>query len=308
MVLVVEHNAEPAAELTELLRIYGFFPVWQASADEAVEYARQHSVETVVIAYDIPGGPFPLAQRLVAVSGYEDVPLVISAGDDADEATKIEALYYGIFGWLRKPCDDFEVMLTISNMVRVHGLRRELHKKVEELDVLASTDMLTGLYNRRFLMRRLDEECARSRRASSPLSLIYVDIDHFKPINDAHGHQVGDEVLRYVARIMAGVMRRSDILGRVGGEEFIAVLPDSGATDGHGVAERLRKQVEAKRLIVGELEIPVTISAGVTTSDSTEGLSADELIHTADEALYLAKRNGRNRVVIAQPVPAAPRV
>jgi diguanylate cyclase (GGDEF)-like protein len=305
MVLVIEQNEPPAAQLSDLLRLYGFFPVWQRSADEAVDYARQHSVETVVIAYDIPGGPFPLAQRLVAVSGYEDVPLVIAAGDDADEATRIEALYYGIFGWLRKPCDDFEVLLTISNMVRVHGLRRELHKKVEELDVLASTDMLTGLYNRRFLMRRLDEECARARRAGTPISLIYVDIDHFKQINDAHGHQIGDEVLQYVAKIMAGVMRRSDVLGRVGGEEFIAVLPGSGAVDGHAVAERLRQRVEAKQLIRGELEIPVTISAGVTTSESIEGLSVDELIHTADQALYLAKQNGRNRVVIAQPVHAA---
>lgn len=162
---------------------------------------------------------------------------------------------------------------------------------------LSREDPLTGLHNRRTILDLLEEEIQRGQRYKHPLSLLMMDIDHFKKINDQWGHPTGDEVLKSFATECRSVMRENDKMGRFGGEEFVMVLPETGKMDAVLVAERIRRitaemAVESKR---GSALIPVTVSIGATTT--TEGDDAEAVIARADEAMYDAKDAGRNRVV-----------
>ena len=179
---------------------------------------------------------------------------------------------------------------------RVAARTRELQDAVEELDALARSDALTGLANRRAADERLDYELKRSRRSGAALSLMLVDIDHFKRINDRLGHDQGDVALQAVANTMAVSLRGMDLVARFGGEEFLVLLPDTDSSQALCVAEKLRTAVAA-------LELPqigrVTASFGVATLLDPE-TTASELIRRADTALYVAKNAGRDRVAIAE--------
>jgi len=162
--------------------------------------------------------------------------------------------------------------------------------------LLASTDELTGLPNRRAFLRQLDREIAASVEFNWPLAIAMFDVDHFKRVNDTHGHAVGDEVLREVAARAGRVVRGGDMIGRLGGEEFAVLMPGASATDAAYVAERLRAAMEAPP--ASGCTLPqVTISVGLAAR--VQQRSADELLGIADDALYLAKRGGRNRVRVA---------
>jgi len=178
------------------------------------------------------------------------------------------------------------------------------------LQALALTDDLTGLYNHRYFTQRLAEEVARARRHRAPLALLYADIDHFKLVNDEHGHEAGDRVLRHVAiRLRDGVeggsamarLRESDVVARCGGEEFGALLVHARREGALAVADRLRRSVaeNAARLEDGT-SVPVTISIGLSSLPE-DGDGADGLFRAADRALYAAKQAGRNRVVASGP-------
>jgi diguanylate cyclase (GGDEF)-like protein len=165
----------------------------------------------------------------------------------------------------------------------------------EETQRLATTDALTGLSNRRSLFQLADRAFAAATRYDRPLTALMFDIDHFKRVNDAFGHGVGDEVLREIARRCESGVREVDILGRYGGEEFVAILPETGLEGAMGVAERLRQSVDRTPIYTSAGPIPVTISAGVAKLDGECG-SLKELLEGADTALYDAKHSGRNRV------------
>jgi diguanylate cyclase (GGDEF)-like protein len=170
-----------------------------------------------------------------------------------------------------------------------------------ELIRLAATDPLTGLSNRRVLDRRLDEEWLRARRHGSPMSVLFVDIDHFKQFNDTYGHAAGDEVLTAVAECIASAVRRPvDLVARYGGEEFAVVLPDTPAAGATSVAEKIRKRVQGMSLFYGQSgHGSVTVSVGCATCVPAQGASASGLMAAADAQLYAAKSAGRNRVSAA---------
>jgi diguanylate cyclase (GGDEF)-like protein len=174
---------------------------------------------------------------------------------------------------------------------------------VEKLDsvqrryaALISTDELTRLRNRRYVLRRLEEECERADRLGTQLSLMLIDLDHFKQVNDTFGHPFGDQVLRRVAARLKAGLRRYDVLGRIGGEEFLIISPGASLEEAAALAERLRAQVDTVTVIDGDKECSVTISIGVTSFSTMEG-TPDILMRKADAALYRAKEQGRNRVV-----------
>jgi diguanylate cyclase (GGDEF)-like protein len=176
------------------------------------------------------------------------------------------------------------------------NLVQKLNETQLHLKLMSITDELTGLRNRRFIMERLEEEFQRARRSGRPLSLMMLDIDHFKQVNDANGHLFGDIVLRVVSMRIKSHLRRHDLVGRVGGEEFLVVSPDSGLDDTIMVAERIRKVVNDEAICDAVREVSVALSAGVTTMREND-TSVDILFSRADTALYKAKEEGRNRVV-----------
>ncbi len=175
----------------------------------------------------------------------------------------------------------------------------QMEESIARQHELATHDVLTGVFNRRALMDALERDMAQTTRDGTPLTLLMIDIDHFKRVNDRHGHLVGDEVLRQVAQRTQQRLRRSDLLARYGGEEFLALLPNTDQTGATVVAEAIRLSMEEKPIMVQQTAIPVTVSIGVHCHQPHSAHQAAEpLIAASDEALYRAKHNGRNRVEV----------
>jgi diguanylate cyclase (GGDEF)-like protein len=168
----------------------------------------------------------------------------------------------------------------------------------EQLRILATTDELTSLWNRRYFLNAVRQEIERTRRYKSPLSLLMLDIDHFKRVNDEYGHDVGDQVLRSIAETLRQQFRESDIPGRMGGEEFAVLLPATSACGALTVAERFRECLEDFPIFTTDQAIHVTISIGIAEY-KPKMTSMDELLILADDMLYKAKNSGRNRTIVA---------
>ena len=185
-----------------------------------------------------------------------------------------------------------------SAMAKQVSMALDNAQLIEDLEELATTDGLTRLYNRRHFMERAESEFLRSQRYRRELSVFLIDADHFKAINDSHGHEAGDRVLRALAAACRQGLRQLDVIGRYGGEEFVVLLPETSAAVAQETAERLRRSVEQLRVPAAAGEIRLSVSIGVATAGAqTESVAA--LINQADRALYEAKRSGRNRVTAA---------
>ncbi len=190
----------------------------------------------------------------------------------------------------------------VEHMVSVVSICLENNLNFETMRRTSLVDTLTGVNNRRFLEQRIGEEIDRSQRNTQPLSCLFLDIDFFKKVNDAYGHQAGDEVLATVASTIKKQLRSNDVLARYGGEEFVALLTNIDSEMSLEIAERIRETVKNTRVEFNERDIEVTISVGSSTyqpdTQAKKGSSevAENLIQSADDALYLAKNNGRNRV------------
>jgi len=170
-------------------------------------------------------------------------------------------------------------------------------KRMEkELFIQASTDNLTGINNRGYLYTISEQEVQRSKRFGRELTAMMIDIDHFKQFNDTYGHATGDKVINFVVKIITDVLRQSDVVGRVGGEEFAAILPETNIEGAFLVAERIRTLIEAKNIKIENKKLKCTISIGIAQL-SIKDKNFDDLIKRADQALYKAKNNGRNKVV-----------
>jgi diguanylate cyclase (GGDEF)-like protein len=183
----------------------------------------------------------------------------------------------------------------------------DLVMKNRILSEISHKDALTGLYNRFYVMEKIDSEMNRALRHGYPISVLMLDLDHFKRINDSYGHPVGDEVLKTVGQVLRDSCRVYDVAGRYGGEEFCIVLPETQVGNTTQVAERIRNRLATTPLSVGSTSIVVTASIGVAGMDSTEGvLSASTLVERADRALYSAKHLGRNRVEMWNPGATGP--
>jgi len=188
--------------------------------------------------------------------------------------------------------------------LRVVGLRMDIsrRKQIEQrLELLAHTDPLTGVCNRRRFLALAEDELSRAVRHGQPVALLMLDLDHFKAVNDQFGHAGGDSVLRAFVGSALGAMRQGDVLARVGGEEFAALLPQTGRDGALALAQRLLQQVRALQVPLDGQQVRITVSIGVALRPMAPGavVSLDALMAAADHALYQAKTGGRNRVVLA---------
>jgi len=233
--------------------------------------------------------------RTVRTSGRERYIYIIllTARGYRDEI--VQGLEAGADDYITKPFHLHELKARLRTGRRILNLQEELITAREHLRIQATYDSVTGLFNRMAIQDALARELVRSRREGKPVAVIMADLDHFKHINDTHGHPVGDVVLKATADRMRGLFRAYDSIGRYGGEEFLVVLPGCDLATGIEQAERMRKAICTQGVSVANTTIPVSISIGVaaTTYDGTESAN---LLLAADKALYAAKRAGRNRV------------
>ena len=219
--------------------------------------------------------------------------LLLTARTESDDL--VEAINAGADDYLTKPLKVMELRARLRAGRRIVDLQQELLMARETLREQATHDGLTGLLNRNTILTVLQKELERAARAALPTSVLMIDLDHFKQVNDTHGHLAGDYVLREAAVRMKSAVRRYDSVGRYGGEEFLVVLCGCAASDATVQAERLRLAISCEEFSVGGPTIPVTCSIGIASRPPGAGNDIEALVHEADLALYSAKNQGRNR-------------
>ncbi len=238
-----------------------------------------------------------LCSQARSLDRTRSMPILLIA-EPEDSARLVRGLDLGVNDYLMRPTDRNELIARVKTQVRRKRYTERLRSNVQQSVELAITDSLTGLHNRRYMESHLTSLLDRATEGDRPLSMLIVDIDFFKMINDTYGHDSGDEVLReFAVRLKAGV-RGIDLACRYGGEEFVIVMPEADIATASSVGERLRRQIASApfKIMGGTRSIDVTVSVGIAVRTS-EDRGSDTLLRRADQALYRAKRDGRNRVV-----------
>lgn len=267
---------------------------------EAVFRAAEGGFDTIVVSFALSDyDALRLCSQIRSLEKTRNLPILATI-DPEDQPRLLRALDLGINDYLTRPVDRNELRARIRTQVRKNRYADQLRNSMQSTVEMAITDALTGLNNRRYLETHLSSLVNQAQERSKPLSLMILDIDYFKSINDTYGHDAGDEVLKeFAARIRHG-LRGVDLAVRFGGEEFMIVMPDTDISLALMVAERTRQKIEQQAFEVsgGSKRLDVTISIGVTMLEADDD-TPEHLIKRADQALYQAKRDGRNRVVTA---------
>ncbi len=316
-------DGDPAVRdlLLESLRQAGHEAQSAASGKEGLRVALKFGPDIVLASADAPELPgLDLCKTLRRFDAGQKVFFIIMT-EDGNEDHIVEAAEAGVDDYFIKPVNSRLLMARVKSAHRVIQLQLNLEaekdtvrKQLAELGVLTRrrraaslTDPLTELPNRRYLMKRLEQDWASAERSGGDLSVIMLDIDRFKLVNDNHGHDAGDDVLREVSGILRQTTRRGEEPARLGGEEFLIILRECNQKNAVEVAERVRKACEQHVISAGGLNRAVTLSLGVATR--TPGMeNIDQLVKAADEAVYRAKESGRNRVCeMENPGPSAQR-
>lgn len=294
-ILVADDSMVVRAVLRSQLEADGHTVVEATDGGEALRVCREVRPDVVLLDIEMPVlDGHATVERLKADPELRDIPVVFLTGR-VDTADVVRGLRLGAHDYLRKPFEGSELMARVRAALRTKWLQDELRARNAELDRVSRIDMLTGLHNRRHLDEHLRRASSAARRHGGSVAVLLVDVDHFKLVNDEHGHLAGDAVLREVAARLLRTVRDEDALGRWGGEEFIAVLSDTPAPAVTVIAERMCQVIAASPFAMeGGIAIPVTVSIGHASGAD----DAETLVHRADDALYQAKSAGRNRVEV----------
>lgn len=309
MVLVVDDDASILGVVAEVLEDDGYGVITAASGEEALEMVKNHHFALVMTDIRLPGiNGVEVLENVKQLSPRTHVIVITS---HASLETSIDAIKHGAYDYLLKPFEDLSLISSAakraidafnleterSQLIRSLKLsNQELARVNNVLHGLAVRDGLTQLFNHRYINEMLDKHMEKTKIEGAELSVIFIDVDHFKIFNDQYGHQNGDVLLRELSALMRENVRTKDIVARWGGEEFVIVCPTTVEKTAADLAEALRNYVAEHLFIPGVLppSTRVTISAGVASS-AKHGNKAT-LLEAADSALYVAKENGRNQV------------
>lgn len=304
-VIVIDDSDSARARIRGVLEQAGLFERVLEARDGigGLQALLTEPIDAVLCDLEMPGLD---GEKLLRAhrerSSAEDVPFFfLTAERDPDRLARL--LRAGAADTITKPFHPAELLARLETHLRLRRLRAELREKNAILERLSTTDDLTGLRNRRFVGDVLAVEVLRATRYGAPLAILMADVDHFKRVNDEHGHPAGDAVLAFVGRTIAQALRATDVAGRYGGEEFLIVQPNTDVAGAAAFGERLRCAIEASECeIPGGGRVGISISAGV--AQLAPGEKVDALVRRADAALYAAKDAGRNRVEAAPRGPA----
>ncbi|WP_239014378.1 GGDEF domain-containing response regulator [Archangium violaceum] len=301
LILLVDELPERHAELASTLEQEGFSVRLVAAGPEAQR--RIDEAQLVLLGLGPAGGPSrALLQHLMARDDEGKGPPIVALVPAEERAAVLAVLRLGA-EVVCTPVDSEELLARMARCIQERERLNSLITRVAALERLSITDGLTGVHNHRYFQDRLREEFRRAQRYDDPLSLILIDLDHFKAFNDDHGHQVGDIVLCDVAASLQRSVRETDLLARYGGEEFAILLPRTPLAGALTVAERVWRELGA--LHTGpQRTLRVTASLGVSAFPHHAVNNAEQLVRSADQALYRAKDEGRNRICVhISPMP-----
>jgi two-component system cell cycle response regulator len=302
-VMIVDDDPLMLERLESLVAAAGFETMTAASGRDALALLRMNYCPIVISDWSMPdmdGLDLCRAIRAESFPGYVYLLLLTARDGQQDIVTGLDA---GADDYLSKRVTEAELVARLRTAKRIVGLEQSLRDMIDEKRRLATTDSLTGLNNRHYFTKHLGRELKRVRRFGGPLSVLAMDVDHFKSINDRFGHAVGDEVLKEFAHRLASALPRDyDWCARIGGEEFVVVLPQTDLEGAMVVAEKLRHAVAAVPFGTGGGGLKVTMSIGAAALSCLPGgePEVDDLMDLADRALYASKQEGRNRVTGAQ--------
>jgi two-component system cell cycle response regulator len=296
-ILLVEQQGFGASRIADTLAPLAEFVRQVGSGDEA-QTVLDESMELIILSLSMPDGdPLRLVSQWRANESFRQLPILLLA-DEGELPRLAKGLDLGANDYLIRPVDRNELLARVRSQVRRKRLQDQLRENYRRSLSLALTDELTGLFNRRYAIAHLEELVARvNNDGATETALMMFDIDHFKSVNDQFGHPGGDDALRQIAdRALRGV-RSIDLVARLGGEEFVVVMPETSLGAAVTVAERLRRAVAGEPFFIhtASERRPITISIGVAVAQL--GDTVDTLLQRADDALYQAKNNGRNRVI-----------
>ncbi|MCZ6743773.1 MAG: PleD family two-component system response regulator [Alphaproteobacteria bacterium] len=299
-VLVIEKSTLRANKIREVLEEEQNTVVSAATSAEGFSLGMEDEFDLIIVSLQLDGADgLRLCSQYRSHETTRHTPILLICEPEEKEAL-LKGFELGVNDYLIRPIDGNELKARARTQLRHKHFHDRLRDNYQRSLSLALTDSLTGLHNRRYVTAHLESMIRQSLEKGKSLALLMIDIDFFKKVNDTHGHGVGDEVLRGVAERIKRNFREFDLPARIGGEEFVVVMPDSRLDVAVSVAERLRSKIaETPFVVSADAEtVAVTVSIGVALTKAS-GDSADDLMNRADEALYEAKGSGRDRVVTA---------
>jgi diguanylate cyclase (GGDEF)-like protein len=291
-ILIVDDEIGVRDSMHEFIEMAGFRSTIASSAEEAIDLLKNNNIQVVITDIMLPGmGGLELTKLIKRKFNTDVIVMTGYSGDYSYE----EAINMGASDFVIKPVRLEELLLRLKRVLKERELTQERVRMMEKLQRLAITDGLTKLHNSRSFYSQLEVEVDRFNRYKHPLSLLLLDIDHFKEYNDNHGHLEGDKVLVRISQLIKACLRKLDTAYRYGGEEFTVILPETSGEEAVLVAERIRKTIQTEKFTpeTGK-EIGITISIGAAQYAPEEQLST--FIQRADKAMYISKQKGRNRV------------
>ena len=267
---------------------------------EALKLFFSNKVDFIITDIMMPKvDGYKLISAIKESEAGKDIPVIMLSAGRKGVSDKVKGLEIGASDYLVKPFDSSELLARIIVFIRMQRLQEELKEKNALLEKLSITDELTGIYNRRYFYEYMNMQVALAKRHNYQIGCLMIDVDHFKKINDTFGHDIGDKVLKGLARLMKDKIREGEIIARFGGEEFIAGLCRVDTSGAVIAAERIRKAVEDANLSdAANNHLKLTVSIGIALYPQQGVSNLDELIKAADDAFYHAKRTGRNKVVV----------
>lgn len=298
-ILIIDDSPTLRSEVIKVLQSTGLFSNFIEASNPTEGFkilVERNNIDIILCDVVMPGmDGFKFLAMKMARPEFSDIPVIMltSQGEIKD---KIKGLEEGASDYLTKPFDPGELIARVKAHLRIKMLQDALKKTNEQLIELSIRDVLTGLYNRRHFMEILEKEFDRTQRYGSKLAFLMIDLDHFKKINDTYGHITGDKVLVEVAKVFLKGLRKNDVVGRYGGEEFAMILPGNDINGAKIVAERYRSSIENLKIEVGPTPLKLTVTIGCSSAPHPDIKTINDLINIADDALYRGKKLGRNRV------------